>query len=132
MTTTGRMLLDLEPYLQALADAGNDVDEVIFRTLNEEKYAVSNMMWKYLRESSETWTGAAGRTLYFEGPMMDGNFTFIEVGAHTDQDPAALYKEYGTPQQAAEPFLRPTLQYYRSRGMKTWLKAVLERYGLAA
>lgn len=88
------------------------------------------MMWKYLRASSETWTGATGRTLFSDGPKQDGNYIFLDIGADTQKDPAGFYKEFGTPRQAAEPFLRPTLQYYRRRGLKDYMKYILETFGL--
>jgi len=124
------MTLNVGPYLEILAQAGRDVDQVVTDELENNKYGMTMMMWKYLRESSETWTGATGRTLFFDGPQRDGNYIFIEIGAHTDVDPSAWYKEYGTPRQAAEPFLRPTLQYYRTKGIKIAMGIVLESFGL--
>jgi hypothetical protein len=130
MATNARMTLNLEPYFEALVNAGEDVDKIVEEELTKEKDGPVVMMWKYLRESSETWTGATGKTLFVEGPLRNGNFIYIEFGAHTEKDPAGWYKEYGTPQQAAEPFLRPTMNYYRTKRMKALMQMVLERHGL--
>jgi len=130
MAFYGRMTLGLDDYLERLVRAEQDVDQVVTDMLEGKKIAAVNLMWKYLRESSEQWTGATGRTLFFEGPTQDGNYIFIELGAHTDVDPSAFYKEYGRPKQAAESFLRPTLQFYRTRGLRQWMEAALERLGV--
>jgi hypothetical protein len=131
MTVRGRMDLNLGPLLEALAAAGQDVDQAVTEVLEDTKINGLSLMIKYLYESSEMWTGATAKTLYAEGPFRDGNYIFIVLGAHTDKDPSALYKEYGSPRQAAEPFLRPTLQYYRRGGLKQPMEAVLERLGVS-
>lgn len=130
MTVYGRMDLNLGPMLEALAKAEKDVDQAVIEVLESTKINGLSLMTKYLYESSEAWTGATARTLYAEGVFRDGNYIFIVLGAHTDKDPSALYKEYGRPNQAAEPFLRPTLQYYRRGGLKPMMEAVLEELGV--
>jgi hypothetical protein len=128
----GRMDLDLGLYLEALANAEKDIDQVVEEVLDKNKYNVVMLMYQNLRKTSETWTEATAKTLFVEGPQRDGNYIYIELGAHTDSDPSALYKEFGKPRQAAEPFLRPTLLYYRRGGLKQAMQAVLERFGLSA
>ena len=82
-----------------------------------------------LKASSETWTGATEQTLFSRQPEQDGNFIYIQFGADTSKDPAALYKEYGTARQAAEPFLRPTLAKFK-REIRAMLKKTAVRMGL--
>jgi hypothetical protein len=125
------MDLNLGPLLDALAAAGEDVDQEVTDVLEGTKINGLALMVKYLHESSKTWTGATAKTLYAEGPFREGNYIYITLGAHTDKDPSALYKEFGSPKQAAEPFLRPTLQYYRRGGLKQPMEAVLERLGVS-
>jgi hypothetical protein len=132
VTTRGRFDLNLGPMLEALANAEQDVDAAVAETLEANKYLAIGMAFRRLRETSEEWTGAAAKTLYVEGPLREGNYTYIELGAHTSQDPAAFYKEFGKPRQSAEPWLRPTLDYYRRGGLKAWMQTILERYGLKA
>lgn len=131
MSVFGRLTLDLEPYFEALRNAEKDVDKVAEEVLEQQKYNVLMLMYKTLRSSSESWTNATAKTLFVEGPKRDGNFVYLELGAHTEIDPAAWYKEYGRPNQAAEPFLRPTLLYYRKGGLKQAMQAILEKYGVA-
>ena len=130
MPVRGRLDMNLSPLLEALAAAEQDVDDVVEEVLEKNKYNAVMLLYKNLRETSEKWTGATAETLFFEGPERDGNYIFIEIGAHTDVDPAAWYKEFGRPNQAAEPFLRPTLAYYRKGGLKQSMLAVLERLGV--
>jgi hypothetical protein len=128
----GRMDLGIGEYLEILANAEKDIDQVVQDVLEQNKYNAVMLLYKNLRATSETWTNATARTLFVEGPQRDGNYTFIEIGAHTDVDPSAWYKEFGRPNQAAEPFLRPTLLYYRRGGLRQAMKAVLEKFGLSA
>lgn len=130
MPVRGRMELNLAPYLDALAAAEQDVDDAVEEVLELNKYNAVMFMYKTLRASSEQWTNATAKTLFVEGPERDGNFIFIELGAETAVDPAAWYKEYGRPNQAAEPFLRPVLAYYRKGGLKQTMLAVLEKLGV--
>jgi hypothetical protein len=131
MTTRGRMDLNLGEYLEALVNAEQDVDQIAEEVLGQNKYNAVMLLYQNLRKTSEQWTGATAKTLFVEGPERDGNFIFIELGANTSVDPSAWYKEFGTPKQAAEPFLRPTLAYYRRGGLKQAMQAVLERLGLS-
>jgi hypothetical protein len=124
------MDLNIGEYLEALVQAEQDVDQVAEDVLATNKYNAVMLLYQNLRKTSETWTNATAKTLFVEGPERDGNYIFIEIGAHTDVDPSAWYKEFGRPNQAAEPFLRPTLAYYRRGGLKQFMQAVLERYGL--
>lgn len=130
MTTRGRMDLNIGDYLEALVKAEKDVDQVVEDVLDQNKFNAAMLMYKNLQETSESWTGATAKTLFVEDAKRDGNYIYIELGAHTEVDPAGWYKEFGTPRQAAEPFLRPTLLYYRKGGLKQAMQAVLEKYGL--
>jgi len=130
MPVRGRLDMNLSPLLEALAAAEKDVDGAVEEVLELNKYTAVMFLFKTLRATSEQWTGATAKTLFVEGPTRDGNYIFIELGAHTDVDPSAWYKEFGRPNQAAEPFLRPTLAYYRKGGLKQTMLAVLEKLGV--
>ena len=125
------MTLNLDPYLETLSKAGRDVDKIVVEMLQGYQYTVYGFLYDTLRASSEQWTGATARTLFVDGPKQEGNYIYLELGAHTDQDPSAFYKEYGRPNQAAEPFLRPVLIYYRRGGLRGWMEAFFEKNGLS-
>lgn len=120
----------LDKYLETLVNAQKDVDQVVVDVLTEAAPIAEKKMHNQLRKTSETWTGAAAATLFTSSVQKEGNYIFIELGAHTGKDPAAFYKEYGTARQAAEPFLRPAFTELRRTGLKRLLKQVMEKYGL--
>jgi HK97 gp10 family phage protein len=120
----------LDKYLEELAAAEKDVDQVVADVLTEAAPIAEETMHKELRKTSETWTGAAAATLFTSSVQKEGNYIFIELGAHTGKDPAALYKEYGTARQAAEPFLRIAFRWLRKSKLKNMMKEVMEKFGL--
>lgn len=130
MPVRGRMTFNTEPMLAALRQAEQDIDQAVIATLERNKWGVLMMMHDTLRASSETWTKSTARTLFCNGPVQDGNFIYLELGADTGADPAGWYKEFGRPNQAPEPFLRPTLAYIHRRGLRDWLTATLRSMGL--
>jgi hypothetical protein len=131
MPVRGRMTLGLDAYLEVLQKAEKDVDAIATEVMQESARYSLGTLYHYLRISSETWTGSAARTL-FAGPVQrDGNYIFFELGADISVDPAAFYKEYGKPRQAAEPFLRPTLAYWRRTGVMERMKILFDRMGLS-
>jgi hypothetical protein len=120
----------LDEYLEQLVAAEKDVDKVVSDVLNEtSQYALGTLL-HFLYASSETWTGSTAKTLFATPVQIDGNYIYIEIGADVKQDPAGWYKEFGRPSQAAEPFLRPTLQLYRNKELKRLMGKVLEQMGL--
>jgi HK97 gp10 family phage protein len=120
----------LDDWLEDLAKAEVDVDEVASELLTQAAPIAEAELHKNLRQSSETWTGAAAETIFTEGPKREGNYTFIEIGANTGRDPAGFYKEFGTARQAAEPFIRPAFTKLRRTELKKMLKAIVARFGL--
>jgi len=125
-----RLTWNLDDYLEQLAQAGEDVDDVVTDLLDENSNEIGGLLFHNLRRTSETWTGATAKTLFVDPVKRDGNYIFVELGAKTGIDPAAWYKEYGTPRQAAEPFLRPTLVFLRRKHLRAMMERVLERYGV--
>lgn len=121
------MTLNMAPLLEDLVAAGADIDAVVQDVLSG--MPVKEEMGANLKKTSETWTGAAESTLFADPVVQEGNYSFIKFGADTSKDPAALYKEYGTAQQAAEPFFRPTMTWARKQ-IRAGLKNVMKRMGL--
>jgi hypothetical protein len=123
-------LKGLDPYLEDIQRAGEDVDKVVHEVLSEAAPVARDRMEEILRNTSEQWTGETAGSL-FAGPVQqDGNYLFFELGANTREEIAGMYKEFGNARQAAEPFLRPSLTELRRTGIKQMLKAVFERMGI--
>jgi HK97 gp10 family phage protein len=125
----GNMTLNMAPFLEDLVAAGADIDQVVQEVLSGLQEPVKEEMRANLKKTSETWTGAAESTLFADPVAQDGNYSFVKFGADTSKDPAALYKEYGTARQAAEPFFRPTMTWARKQ-IRAGLKEVMKRMGL--
>ncbi len=119
----------LEDWIEEIAKAGEDVDEVVAEALEEVKPEVDQRIRENLKRTSEQWTGETDGTIEVSGPEREGNYTFIEASAGGHDAPQAYYKEFGTTRQAAEPFLRTSFAYLRRYGMKKILQKVLDRIG---
>ena len=119
----------IEAYLEEIARAGEDIDKVAAEVLTEARGDADAALHANLRKTSETWTGAADKTLFSTDVQQDGNFIYFELGADISKDPAAIYKEFGRPRQAAEPFFRPTFTKLRGN-VKKMLKEVFDQMGV--
>jgi HK97 gp10 family phage protein len=120
-------LKGLDAYLEEIVRAGEDVDKVAAQVLNEARPIAEGELHTNLRKTSETWTGAADKTIFATPVQQDGNYIFFELGADVAQDPAGIYKEFGTTRQTAEPFVRPAFTKLRRSGIKAMLKQLMER-----
>ena len=131
MTVRGKFeVKGLDGYLEELVKAGKDVDLVVTDVLNAAAPIAHAELETNLRKTSETWTGAAAKTVFTTEVKHEGNYHFIEIGADVSQDPAALYKEYGRAHQAAEPFIRPSFRKLRQSKLKQMMKEVMQAFGL--
>jgi hypothetical protein len=113
-------LKGVDRYLEALNTVfGTEyVVSVFTDAMNDARVEIEAHMEDELRKTSETWTGETAKTLFVSEVQQEGNFVYIELGADTSKDLAAILKEFGSARQAAEPFLRPTMRSH-------WLKNVL-------
>ncbi len=130
MPVHGRMTWNCGDYLEQLVKAEKDVDQVVATLLEENRDYFGGLLYHYLRSTSDYWTGATAKTLFVSPVQRDGNYTFIEIGADTTKDPSGWYKEFGRPNQAAEPFLRPTLALLRQKELRRLLEQLMERMGI--
>lgn len=118
----------IDKYLDVLSSAGKNVDDAIGTALGETAPMVTEDIHKRLKETSTKWTGATDATIYQTEPQRDGNYTFVEIGLDTAKDPSGFFDEFGTAQQAAEPFFRPAFRNMRHK-WRNKMKEVLQRLG---
>lgn len=116
----------IDKYLEEIQRAGSDIDAVVADAIQEAAPIVEKQMHDLLRKSSETWTGGIDLTIEASEVQQEGNFIFVEIGVNGN-DEGAFSKEFGTPRQAAEPFVRPA--FTRARHLwRNAVKAALMRY----
>jgi HK97 gp10 family phage protein len=120
----------LDAYLEDLARAGEDVDQVVTDVLTEAAPFAKAELEANLRKTSETWTGETAESIASSSVQRDGNYHFIELTAGGKDAPGAIYKEFGSTRQAAEPFFRPAFRKLRQHKLKAMMKEVMQRFGL--
>ncbi len=126
-------LKGLETYLERLAAARVDLDRAVTDVLTEAAPVAEQELTSALlktRQPDEVWTGETESTIVSSEVGQEGNYQFVEVRVGGPAAPQAIYKEYGTVRQAAEPFFRPAFRKLRQGQVKKMLKQVLQRFGL--
>lgn len=130
MATTGKLeLTGLANYLEDLARAGKDVDAAAQRALADGAQPILDEMKALVPKDTRN----LERHLKIDGPHLDGNFSYVEIGIITDDKETAVYgnvQEYGSSSVAAQPYIRPSFKSKRAAAMKA-MKASLKAEGLA-
>lgn len=121
----------LTEWLEDLAAAGRDVDEAVADSLNEISPFLKEQIHTNLlatKQSDEVWTGETESSLQISDVKREGNYIYIEASIGG----GAVFKEYGTTRQAAEPFFRAkTFRSHRIRNrLKENMKRINESFGL--
>jgi HK97 gp10 family phage protein len=141
MTTNGRFnLTGLNEYLEAIAQAGLDIDAAAQRALMKGAEVLQEGMLGLVPVGSaargDPHPGNLMRHIQIKGPLQDGNFSYAEVGvihdlAFTDADTAAYGNvlEYGSTRQAAQPYIRPAIQGKKAAVLAA-MKESLKREGM--
>jgi HK97 gp10 family phage protein len=121
----------LNEWLEQLATAGEDVDEVVGEVLEDAAPLVESELVRNLQRTSEEYTGETAATIEVSDLQKDGNYVFIEATAGGAAAPQAFWKEFGRTRQAAEPFFRPTFKgHILKNKIKATMQVILQRYGL--
>lgn len=115
LTTKG-----LNEWLEAIAQAGVNIDEAAARMLEAGGDVVLDGMVRRAPELTGNLKGALTRT----EPKQDGNYIYIEVGLVGADAETARYgnaQEYGTSSMAAQPYVRPALDEDMGRARKAMI-----------
>ena len=108
MTKSSLNTKGFEEYLEKLAQAGADIDEITDEALTAGAEILKAGMERRAPEA----TGHLKNRISIEGPINSGNYHFIKVGFFAIKRPDELYffyKEYGSAKRSAHPFIRPTM-----------------------
>lgn len=137
MATTGRLeLRGLGEYLEALVQAGKDVDAAAARALEAGAQPILAEMERLVPVGSEAegdpHPGNLKKHLGIDGPKREGNYTFVNVGVIGADEETAIYgnvQEYGSGSNEAQPYVRPALKSKKAAAMKA-MKDSLKGEGL--
>lgn len=122
LTTKG-----FEQYLERLAQAGRDIDQVSDEALIQGGEILLNGMKTRVPKGE---THNLEKSLKVDGPHQDGNFHFVEVGVLDADADTARYgnvQEYSSASTPAHPYIRPTLD-----GDMAKVRAAMKRVFIAA
>ena len=113
----------LDEYLAALQQINVDIDEAARAAVAEAaplaETEIARMAMEHLL------TGATADSIYMTPVQSEGSFHFVEVGARTDGESAALYDEFGTVWMEPRPFFRKGINNIRHRWRNS-IKATLK------
>lgn len=118
-----------EDYLEKLATAGADIDEITDEALTAGGQVLLNGMQ---RRAPKLTRHLVGRIRLTE-PSRDGNYHSIKVGIFDVNRPKEVYffyQEFGSPRNAAQPYLRPTLDGDMAKARAEMRRKFVERGAL--
>ena len=128
MTTYAKLQLKgLEDYLEAIQQAGLDIDAASQRALRKGGAVLEAEMDRLVPVD----LGNLKANIEIVGPFQEGNFSYVDVGViHADAE-TAIYgnvQEYGSPSKHinAQPYIRPAIDGKASavkRAIRDSLKA---------
>ena len=116
MTTYAKLeLRGLEQYLEAIQQAGLDIDAAAQRALEKGGAILETEMERLVPKDEHNLEA----NIVLVGPFQDGNFSYVEVGVVNADDETAIYgnvQEYGSPSKniRAQPYIRPSIDGKRS------------------
>jgi len=120
----------LDEYAQKVIKAGNSIDKAVAEAVEEIKESV--------REDIQVWadkhkmSGAVAESVNATEVKRAGNNIYADVGIDSNINPAswhAVFVEYGTPHQAADPGIRLAFDKWK-RKSKMIFKKHLEKWGV--
>jgi len=125
-------LKGFEAYLEAIAQAGKDVDASASKALLAGAQPVQAEMQALAPELS----GNLKEHIQIDGPYQEGNYHYIDVGligkrSMTDADTMryGLAQEYGTSSMEAHPYIRPGKDRARAKS-RAAMRESLEEDGV--
>lgn len=120
----------LEDYLKRVQEVGGNVDEAVSKAIHESAEPILSDITEWAERHRRTGVMAEGVDL--SKPEQSGNVISVTVGINDDKSPGAwhaVFTEYGTPTQPADPGIRNAFDNNRSR-VKKIQRDVLKREGM--
>ena len=120
----------LDEYAKKVIAAGNNVDDAVTEAVNEIKEGVRGdvQVWA----DKHRMTGAVAESVNATDVQHDGNYIYADVGIDSDVNYGswhAVFTEYGTPTQPADPGIRTAFANWKRKSKKIF-KKYLEKWGV--
>lgn len=122
----------LDEYMEKVRKAGNNVDDAVAECIDELKENIREDIQDWAVHRVNTFTGAVSRSVEATGVIREGNRIYAEVGIDGSKEPGgwhAVFEEYGTPTQPANPGIRPAFEKWRGKS-KAIFKRILTKWGV--
>jgi HK97 gp10 family phage protein len=127
MTRTKLTTKGFEEYLEAIAQAGKDVDTVT----NEALTAGGAILVDGMQRRVPKDTHNLEQHLTCTNPVQDGNYHYVEVGISKDADATTHrygnVQEFGSAHTPAQPYFRPTFDEDMSKARAAMRKVFEEK-----
>ena len=120
----------VEEYLERIKKAGNNIERIIMDALEASAKPIYQDLDIWVADHDLT--GATRKGLNLKNVKKSGNYYFVEVGIDTTNAPLAwhaVFVEYGTPRQKADPGIRRAFEDNKTR-VRTIQKKILVKGGI--
>lgn len=123
-------LTGLEDYAKRITDTGRSIDDAVKQAISESAEPVRADIEAWAERHKQTGTMLKGVDL--STPEQDGNVITVTVGINDDKSKGAwhaVFVEYGTPNQPADPGVRTAFEQNKGK-VKKIQREVLRREGM--
>lgn len=123
-------LSGLDEYLKKIEAAGNNVEEAVVEAIDQSSEPIFADMQLWAEEHAFTW--ATWKGIAETKVQREGNCYYKDLGIDNDQSPGAwhaVYVEYGTPTNAADPGIRRAFEDNKKK-VKKIQREVLKKAGV--
>ncbi len=120
----------LEEHLKRITEAGQNVDDAVKKAIHESAKPIYNDIEQWAEKHRRTGVMLEGVDL--SEPQQNGNEISVTVGINDEKSPGAwhaVFVEYGTPTQPADPGVRNAFEANKSK-VKKIQREVLKREGM--
>lgn len=120
----------VEEYLKQIADSGRNIDDAVKAAVHESAKPIHDDIESWAQRHKLTGTMLEGVDL--SEPAQTGNEISVKIGINDEKSPGAwhaVFTEYGTPTQPADPGVRMAFERNKSR-VKKIQREVLIREGM--
>ena len=117
----------LDEYLKKIAQVGKNVDEAVERAITESSPIILKEIKAWAQKHKLTGETLEGVTI--SNVQRSGSYIFVEIGINTEQAQNAwhaVFVEYGSPTQPADPGIRNAFLDNRLRVIKIQKKVLAE------